>query len=129
MTPDPTPASAAEVVLHQERLRIDLPRAPTQRVVFRKRIVTEVRQVEVTARREELVVEHLALTGGPGDSPGTAPKQPLLIVLTEGVPTVQLRTRPYERVTVDVHTVTEEHDVNAIVSRELVELSEHPAAP
>lgn len=129
MTTDPTPPPAAEVVLHQERLRVDLHRAETERIVFRKRIVTEVRQIEVTVRREELVVEHSAPTGRDAASPGTAPGLPLLIVLTEEVPTVQLSTRPYERITAEVHTVIEQQDVSALLSRELAEVSEQPPAP
>ena len=133
MSTGPIPAPAAEVVLHQERMRVDLQQTETGRVVFRRRIVTEVRQVEVTVRREELVVEQTALTGtavgagrGDGGVPGTARRLPLVIVLSEEVPTVQLHTRPYERITVDVHTVTEQQVMTATVSRELAEVSEQP---
>lgn len=47
---------AAEVVLHEERLRVGTRRMPVERVVVRRRVVTEVRHVQVTVRREELEV-------------------------------------------------------------------------
>lgn len=120
---DPRPA-AAEVVLHQEQLRVGTRRVPTEKVVVRRRVVTEVRQIEVTVRREELEVHRLPLDGHEELSV-EGPPEPLVILLSEEVPVVQLRTRPYERVTVRVDPVTESQDVIEMVSREQAHVTLH----
>ncbi len=102
MTTDPTrPASAVETVRAEERAQITTAWVATQRVTFQRRIVTETRQVEVTVRREELVVHRSALPDAPPEQPPAqvTSQQPLVIVLREQVPVVQLAVRPYERVT------------------------------
>ena len=120
MAVDPHP-SAAEVVLHQEEVRVGTQRVPTEKVLVRKRVVTEVRQIEVTVRREELEVYRVPLDGHE-QSPVGGPPEPLVIVLSEEVPVVQLQTRPYERVTVHVDTVTEQIEVTADLAREEVDV-------
>ena len=124
---DPRPA-AAEVVLHQEQLRVGTRRVPVEKVLVRRRIVSEVRQVEVTVRREELEVHRLPLDGREEGSAGGAP-EPLVILLSEEVPVVQLHTRPYERVTVRVDTVTTQQAVTATVAREHADVETLPATP
>jgi len=101
-------------------------RTPAERVVLRRRISTEVRQVEVTVRREELQVIHLPLTGQPA---GPAPQTPvpLVIVLSEEGPVVQLHTRPYEQVTVSVRTVTTEQELTGEADREQAEVTTREA--
>jgi uncharacterized protein (TIGR02271 family) len=66
MAVDPHPA-AAEVVLHEEQLRVATRRVPTEKVLVRRRVVTEVRQIEVTVRREEVEVHrvHSTVTSSP----------------------------------------------------------------
>ena len=49
------PDGVAEVVRSEERLRVGTVRNPVERVRLSRRIVTELRQVEVAIRREELV--------------------------------------------------------------------------
>ena len=120
MAVDPHP-SAAEVVLHQEEVRVGTQRVPTEKVLVRKRVVTEVRQIEVTVRREELEVYRVPLDGHE-QSPVGGPPEPLVILLSEEVPVVQLQTRPYERVTVHVDTVTEQIEVTADLAREEVDV-------
>ncbi len=61
MTGDTTPAGP-EVVLHEQRLWVDTARVPVGRVVLRRRVTTQVRQVEVTVRQEELEVHYLPPT-------------------------------------------------------------------
>ncbi len=117
---DGTPPS---VVLHEERLDIRLDRVAVERVVLRRRIVTEVRQVEVTLRREELEVVRVAATGQEPTLAGPA-DQPLVIVLSQEVPVVQLATRPYEQVVVHVDTVTTQQHVSAEVSREQADIEQ-----
>jgi uncharacterized protein (TIGR02271 family) len=116
MTVDPPPA-AAEVVLHQEQLRVGTRRVPTERILVRRRIVTEVRQIEVTVRREEVEVSRVPLDGHE-QPPAGGPPEPLVILLSEEVPVVQLQTRPYERVTVHVDTDTEQVEVTEHLARE-----------
>ena len=128
MTVDPHSA-AAEVVLHQEHLRVGTRRVPTEKVLVRRRIVTEVRQIEVTVRREELEVSRIPLDGHEQSSVG-GPPEPLVILLSEEVPVVQLQARPYERVTVHVDTITEHVEVTEDLAREQADArSLDPAQP
>ena len=121
MPVDPHQA-AAEVVLHEEQLRVGTRRVPTEKVLVRRRVVTEVRQVEVTVRREELEVHRVPLDGHE-QAPVGGPPEPLVIVLSEEVPVVQVQTRPYERVTVHIDTVTEHVEVTGQLAREQAEVS------
>ena len=116
MAVDP-PLAAAEVVLHQEQLRVGTRRVPTEKVLVRRRVVSEVRQIEVTVRREELEVLRVPLDGHE-QSPVGGPPEPLVILLSEEVPVVQLQTRPYECVTVHVDTVIEQVEVTEHLARE-----------
>ena len=128
MAAEPHPA-AAEVVLHQEQLRVGTRRVPVEKVLVRRRVVTEVRQVEVTVRREELEVHRVPLEGHE-ESPVGGPPEPLVILLSEEVPVVQVQTRPYERVTVHVDTVTEQVEVTERLDREQADVrSLDPARP
>ena len=125
MTPDNGAAAAPEVVLHSERVHIDVARESV-RAVVRRRIVTEVRTIEVTVRREVLEVEHLPADASP-DEPAlpvaAEPRQALSLLLSEEVPVVHLQVQPYERVTVDVHPVTGEERVTTTRGEERVELT------
>ncbi len=134
MTPDPNLAAtappAAEVVLREQRLAVSAVRVPTERVVLRRRVVREVRQVEVTVHREELEVLRLPLGPEPvagGRGRQGAPAEALVIVLSEEVPFVQVRTRPYEQVTVTVEVVAGQQEVHEQISREQAELTQRPA--
>ena len=132
MTPDEnrsasTPATA-DIVLHEQELHVAVARRPYEQVVLRRRIVSEVRQVQVTVQREELEVVRLPLnpdqaqdTGSQGET-----EAPVVIVLSEQVPVVELETRAYEKVTVTVEQVTEERTVHEQVSREQAEVIREP---
>ena len=122
MTTGPAAASTPEVVLHEQRLHVDSERTPAERVVLRRRISTEVRQVEVTVRREELEVIRLPLTGQP-TGPAPRAQAALVIVLSKEVPVVQLHTRPYEQVTVSVRTITTEQELTDSLDREQAEVT------
>ena len=113
--------AAAEVVLHEERLRVGTRRVPSEKVLVRRRVVTEVLQVEVTVRREVLEVQRVPLDGREQAPDGPAP-EPLVLVLSEEVPVVQLQPRPYERVTVHVDTTYDEQVVTETVSQERAEV-------
>ena len=122
-SPTPAPARSADVVLHEERLSVQLARTAVERVVLRRRIVTEVVQVDVTVRREVLDVQTVPATGQEAARSGPLPG-PLVIVLSEEVPVVSLGTRPYEQVVVHVDTLDGQQEVSAALSREQVELSQ-----
>ena len=123
MAADPHPAGA-EVVLHHEQFRVGTRRVPSEKVVVRRRVVTEVQRIEVTVRREELEVHRVPLDGHE-QAPVGGPPEPLVILLSEEVPVVQLQTRPYERVTVRVDTLTEEQLVTESVARERADVATH----
>lgn len=118
---EPEDRSAAEVVLHRERVHVDVTREAV-RAVVRRRIVTEVRTVEVTVRREVLEVEHLPAEG-PALPGSGEPRTALTLVLSEEVPVVHLEVQPYERVTVDVETVAVEERVTTTSGEERVQLT------
>ena len=125
MTPDAGAATATEVVLHAERVHVDVAREAV-RAVVRRRIVSEVRTIEVTVRREVLEVEHLpadAAADEPALPVAAEPRQALSLVLSEEVPVVHLQVQPYERVTVDVHPVAGEERVTTTRGEEKVELT------
>ena len=121
MTTTP-PDPAVEIELREQQLQVDTVRVPVERVVLRRRIVTEVQQVQVTVRREELEIVREPLSGQPTGAPGGAPP-PLLIVLSREVPVVQLQRRPYEQVTVQVRRVEGYEQIDETVSKEQVELT------
>ena len=121
MTPETGPTADREVVLHEERVHVDVTREAV-RAVLRRRIVTEVRTIEVTVRREVLEVEHLPAEG-PALPVAAEPRQALSLVLSEEVPVVTLQVQPYERVTVDVHNVRSDERVTTTSGEERVELT------
>ena len=112
--PSGTEAAARDgddaTTLSQEVLHVGTEWAEAGQIRLRRRIVTETRTVEVSVRREELVVDVLDVDERRGALVGTArdgrvsdepdPRRPLVIVLQEEVPEVSVRLRPYERVTV-----------------------------
>lgn len=121
MSTDDRPADV-DVVLHEERAHVDVVREAV-RAVVRRRIVTEVRTIEVTVRREVLEVEHLPASAEPSLPVAQEPRQALSLVLSEEVPVVTLQVQPYERVTVDVHPVREEERVVVTTGQERAELT------
>lgn len=133
MTTDPTrPATDVETVRAEERARVTTVWTAAERLTFRRRIVTETRQVNVTVRREELIIERTAMptaasdaprTAAPARPPGRLPsQQPLVIVLREELPVVQLTVQPYERVTATVERFTGEQTVSTELRKEHVQI-------
>ncbi len=130
MTLDPDPALGPPVVLHEQRLRVATSWQPTERLIVRRVITTQTRQIEVTVRREELRLErqpaHDLPTGQVKDAT-SVPRDPsdgpvLVIVLSQEEPVVHLRSRPYEQVSIHLDTVTEQQQVNMALSREQAEV-------
>ncbi len=121
MTTTP-PNPAVEIELREQQLQVDTVRVAVERVVLRRRIVTEVQQVQVTVRREELEIVREPLFGQPTGAPGAA-QPPLLIVLSREVPVVQLQRHPYEQVTARITNVEGQQQINETVSKEQAELT------
>ncbi len=122
MTTTPPPDATAEVELREQRLQVATVSVAVERVVLRRRIVTEVQQIQVTVRREELEIVREPLSGQPTGAPGAA-QPPLLIVLSREVPVVQLQRHPYEQVTARVTSVQGQQQINESVSKEQAELT------
>jgi len=122
MTTTPPPGAAAEVELREQRLQVATVRVAVERVVLHRRIVTEVQQIQVTVRREELEIVREPLSGQPTGALGAA-QPPLLIVLSREVPVVQLQRHPYEQVTARVTSVQGQQQINESVSKEQAELT------
>ncbi len=107
MTRDPSVAAvaplaapvAAEVVLREQRLSVASVRHPTERVVLRRRVVSEVRQVGVTVQREELEMLRLPVDPDRSQDPSTRgeARAPLVIVLSDRSPLSGSRTGPTRR--------------------------------
>ncbi|WP_432488119.1 DUF2382 domain-containing protein [Kineococcus sp. SYSU DK018] len=115
----------AEVLRSAEELRVERVRVPRERVRFRKRIVSEVRTVQVPVRVEQLVIEHEPLDAdGTAPAGRTTPAEPLEIVLHEEVPVVSLRVQPTEVVRVGVRTAAAEQVVQAQLRTEQVAVDE-----
>lgn len=120
---DPT-LLGAEVVLHEERLIVSTQRVAVERVRISKRIVTEVRTVEVPVRVEQLVVSREPVGAGepialePGDRAGD-----LVLVLHEEVPEVTLRVVAVERVVVTTQVVAGEQTVSAVLATEVADIT------
>lgn len=126
MSPE-SPSSASrtttgpDVVLHQEQVSIEVEQDAV-RAVVRRRITTETRSIEVQVQREVLEVEYLPASQDLTPPVGLSPA-PIVMVLSEEVPVVQLVTRPYEQVTVDVHTVTGQQALTTTVAGERADIT------
>lgn len=123
MDTDPTPEDGGQhVIRSEEELRVDTTWAATERVRFRKRIVTEQVDITVSVRREELVVERESVrdSGRTGADPALG--EPWVIVLHREEPVVETRVVPVERVTVSTHRVTDAQIVSESLRAERVEI-------
>jgi len=113
----PEGPGAPSVLRSEQHLRIGYHRVATERVRVRRRVVSETRQLSVRVRREELVIDREPLHDCPVDTIGPPP-QPLVLVLCEEVPVIDVRIRPYEEVTVTVELVTNEEAITTELDRE-----------
>lgn len=122
---------AAEMVLHEELLRVSTRMVPAERVRFVRRVVTETRMVEVRVRREVLDVERTRLDGDTADLgvpvTGGMEGPRVVLVLHEEVPVVTMTVRAVEQITATVTTVAGQTAVRAEVSSEQVEVVNVPA--
>jgi uncharacterized protein (TIGR02271 family) len=113
--------ATADTVLSEERLLVGTKWVPRERLSVRRRVVTETRQVTVTVRREELLIDRAPLVDEPAVAAPSLPS-PLVVVLREEVPVVEMQVRPYERVTVGVERIRSEEVVGGVLGREQAEL-------
>ena len=125
----PAAGTAAEVVLHEERLEADVQPVPTERVRLVKRVVTEERTVTVTLHREVLEVVTDAYT--PRETEPAEWPSPVAgteeIILVREEPLVGTRAVPYERVRLVKELVEEPMVVSGTVQREEAEVTRGPA--
>ena len=130
MTVDPNqPPGRPQLVLYEERPQVTTTREPVERVLLRRVVTTETRQVNVEVRREELVIERLPITDHAPANTKPVARAPLVILLSEEVPVVSLLTRPYEQVTVHVETIADQAQVSVTLAREQGEAVTTAAMP
>ena len=118
----------ADVVLHEEQLRVSTERVPAERVRLIRRVVTETQMIPVQVRREILDIERTSLDGHAVDSdgPGTSSRVPVVMLLHEEVPVVSFEIRAAEQVTVSIIDVAGETAVRAELSSEQFEVIDVP---
>jgi len=126
---DPTAAAADEsvsVVRSEERLLVDRETRAVERVLLRKRVLSEDVTRTVTVRREELVVEREPVEDGSvlgdDDVHGPSTHEELEIVLHEERVEVRTVVVPVERVRVRVVRVDGEREVTEVLRRERIDL-------
>lgn len=112
------------MVRFEEQLDVDLVPQPIERVVLRKRVVTEYETLQVEVRREELVIERetIDVEPGAGESGVEIAEGVTEVTVYKEVPVVGTRVVPVERVRVIKDVVTESVDVSADVRRETVDV-------
>ena len=133
---DHSPAETAEdssIVLHQEQLQVRTQWVTAGRVRLSRRIITETRTVELTVRREVLVVETDAAVSPDGAIAGVArdgaassgppaDQTRLVFVLREEVPEVLHHVRAYEHVTAHVGIAETAGSVSSLLGAEVADL-------
>lgn len=126
------PGSSADgyMVRSEERLRVSTELVEAGRVRVRKHVVTEIQQVEVTVRREEVRLEHVPLRdtdlGTAGDL-STAGEEVEFVLYAER-PVVTTEIIPVERVRVSKEMVAAVEAVEGEVRKEQLELDDPTAA-
>ena len=140
-----------EVIRHEEELTATVTPVPYERVRISKRIVTETVTIDVTLRREELVVEHLpleapAVTDGHGalrsgvgrlkdsvlsrfarrTAPAAISEEAVELGLLEEHYEVVKRVVPRERVRLTREVQTAQAPVSGTIRKELVNVDQVP---
>jgi len=125
--PAPEPEGPLEVTRSEERMRVRIERT-SKKMMVRRRIVTEMRQITVAVSREELefvpVTEEQVVSSGGGRLTSLDGEQEIEFVLHEERPVVTMQTVPVERVRVTKRLVTEQQAVGAEIRKEVVEVDE-----
>lgn len=104
----------------EEQLRVHLPRRPYERIVLRKSVVTEVVNLTVEVRREELHVERIAVDDPDGqvlargmEVPDLVEGEVLEVIVRAERPIVGVESVPIERVRVIKEISTREETFHA----------------
>ncbi|MDT0261717.1 DUF2382 domain-containing protein [Jatrophihabitans lederbergiae] len=125
--------SDAAMTVSAEQVYVDTEWTVSGRVRLRRQIETRTETIQVTLRREVLVVDTEDTVGDDGaivgvaadnlavGAPGPVP-EPIVLVLREEVPEVSVQIRPYELVSTDITRTSREHPVTATARREQVVL-------
>jgi uncharacterized protein (TIGR02271 family) len=123
--PQPTHGDDAPefaVVRHEEHLLVGTEVHATERVRLERYIVTEQRTITVDVRREEVRLTREPVADGHALSADSVvpTREPIVVVLHREEVVVSKRIMPVERVTLTVHTVTEDRAVDAVLRHEEV---------
>ncbi len=141
-----SPAGSAEagtagdwLTVSTEQVQVDTEWTVTGRLRLRRKIETRTETIQVSLRREILVLEAETVvgdgevfvgvgTGGPAVSEPRQLPEPVVMVLREEVAQVSVGIQPYQRVTAEVRRDSRQHAVNATVGHEAVGVEQAPAA-
>jgi uncharacterized protein (TIGR02271 family) len=110
----------------EEQLFLSTEWVAVERVVARRRIVSETVQIAVTIRREELVIERSTVEGAPAGDPSPVQVPPLVVVLREEVPVVTLEVQPYARASVSIVQIAGEQNVTTSLDSERIHVETTP---
>ena len=130
--PQPAPGGddpEVTVVRHEEHLLVGTEVRATERVRLERYIVTEQRTITVDVRREEVRLVREPLGDGPAlpaDTPAPS-REPIVVVLHQEQVVVSKRIVPVERVTLTVHSVSEDRQVDAALRHEAVTFDQDAA--
>ena len=119
--PDELPGADA-LVRSEEQLVTGVEQVPYERVLLRRRVVTETVTTVTEVRREELVVERVPLGDDAPAGEAPASDADLEIVLHEEQVVTTTRVVPYELVRVRRTATTRDEDVTATLRREEIDL-------
>lgn len=132
--------SDGAMTVSAEQVYVDTEWTVSGRVRLRRQIETRIETIQVTLRREVLVVDTEDTVGDDGVfigvatdnpavvTPGPVP-DPIVLVLREEVPQVSVQIQPYELVSAEIVRSTREHPVTATARREQVVLEGETGAP
>ncbi|MFJ3383640.1 MULTISPECIES: DUF2382 domain-containing protein [unclassified Curtobacterium] len=118
-----------DVVRREERLLVSTEVFATERVRLERCIITEQRTVTLDVRHEEVRLTREPLDSGaslPGTNQPSADRAPVVVVLREEQVVVTTTVVPVERVTLTVHSVTEDRLVDAVLGHDEVRAEFEP---
>ncbi len=121
-SPDRSAEASESVQRHEEELRVDKVRRPSELVRLRKRVETEPVSTSVELEREEARVVREPVSEGEGGRGRIGEEGAVEVQLEREEPVVEKEVRPKERVRLEKDTTTEEHQVEEEVRKERVDV-------
>lgn len=121
------PTTDTAMTRSEERLNVGTERVQTGRARLRKHVVTEMQQIDVPVRREEVRLEREPINDanrGEAMAGADITEDEHEIILTEERPVVTTETVPVERVRLGKEVVTEQQTVSGEVRKENIELDD-----